>query len=212
MKQLAHAFILCICAAGILTNTAVAKSSSGSTRDGFWTKSVQASPDLEACRQAVLQHPNDAIANNDYGWSLRMNAQLPEAAKYLQKAISLNPSMSQPYSNLSVVMLELGNIEQAVSNANKAVSLEPNQAVYRVVLGNALTKQHRLDEAVDQYRKALHLKSNYENAYYHLAEALSLKGNTVAAQKELSTALALDGNDERASALMDKLSTVKQPH
>jgi Flp pilus assembly protein TadD len=175
-------------------------------RDGFWTKGVQGSPDLETCREAVVQHPNDAVANNDYGWALRMNGQLQQAAKYLQKAISLNPTMTQPYSNLSVVMLELGDVGTAVTSAHKAVSLDPSQAVYRVVLGNALTKQHNLDEAIQQYREALRFKSNYENAHYHLGEALMLKGDNAAAQQELSTALGLDSKDERAIDLLDKLS------
>lgn len=184
-------------------------SSPSSSRDGFWTKGVQDSPDLEACHQAATQHPNDAVANNDYGWALRMNGQLQPAVNYLKKAISLNPLMSQPYSNLSVVMLEIGDVTAAVSNARKAVSLDPSQPVYRVVLGNALTKQNNLDEAIEQYRHALRFRSNYENAHYHLGEALSIKGDNTAAQHELSIAVGLDNKDERAAVLLGKISAVQ---
>jgi tetratricopeptide (TPR) repeat protein len=194
---------------GLFSFTSHAIAGNNSSRDGFWTRGVQGSPDLEACKQALAQHPDDAVANNDYGWALRMNGQLAEAAKYLRKAISLNSSMSQPYSNLSVVSLELGDNTQAVSNAHKAVALDPSQPIYRVVLGNALAKQHNLDEAIEQYREALRFKNNYENAHYHLGEALLQKGDNAAAQQELSAAISLDSKDERAIALLDKLSAIK---
>lgn len=197
-----------ISTAAFCAGAAAARSSS--TRDGFWTRGVQDSPDLEASLREVTQHPDNAIANNDYGWALRMNGKPAQAVTFLRKAISLNPSMSQPYSNLSVIMLELGNVDRSVGYARKAVELDSNQPVYRVVLGNALTKQHSLDEAINQYKAALSLKSNYENAHYHLGLTLSLKGDTIAAQQELSIAMGLDPNDERAVALMEQLSTIKR--
>ena len=42
-------------------------------RSGNWKSNAQGAPDLEACRKAVQQKPNDAIAHNDLGWALRQD-------------------------------------------------------------------------------------------------------------------------------------------
>ncbi|MBD2559839.1 MULTISPECIES: tetratricopeptide repeat protein [Nostoc] len=59
----------------------------------------------------------------------------------------------------------------------------PNSATAYYNLGNALSDQKKLDEAIAQYRKAIELDPKYANAYNGL-------GNALRDQKKLDEAIA----------------------
>ncbi|MBX9689433.1 MAG: tetratricopeptide repeat protein [Candidatus Obscuribacterales bacterium] len=174
-------------------------------RAGSWRKGTQGAPDLKAARARVEKNPKDADALNDLGFALRQNGKLDEAEKYLKQAIEQKPELGQAHVNLSVVYYDQSKFNDALSEAQKAVKIDANQAIFRVVLGNALSKTGDLKGAAQEYKVAIHLQPDYENAHYNLGRVLNEDGQVTDAKFALSKALELDPNDERVLAILDKL-------
>lgn len=176
-----------------------------SGRAGSWRKAAQGAPDLKSAQAKVDKNPKDADALNDLGFALRQNQKLDEAKKYLLQAVEIKPQFGEAHANLSVVYYDQGKYADAVTEAQKAVKINADQPIFRVVLGNALSKTGDLKGAQQEYKIAIQLKSDYENAYYNLGRVLNEDGQINDAKYSLAKALELDPDDERVLALMDKL-------
>jgi Flp pilus assembly protein TadD len=189
----------------VAAHGATVKEDAAVGRAGNWQKSSQGAPDLKACAKRAQSAPQDAEAQNDYGWALRQNGDLGQAESYLRKAKSLNATLSYVHSNLSVVLLDQNKSEEALSEAKKAVELDGKQPIYRVVLGNALFASGNIKGSIDEYNAAIKLRPDYENGYYNLGKALQKDGQNTEAKVALSEALKLDPSDERVLKLLDQL-------
>jgi tetratricopeptide (TPR) repeat protein len=174
-------------------------------RAGNWRKSAQGAPDLVKSKKRAEAEPNNAEAQNDYGWALRQNGDLEKATAYLEKAKKLNPALAYVHSNLSVVLLDKGKVDQSLGEAQEAVKEDSKQPIYLVVYGNALLASGKAKEAIEQYQAATKLKPDYENAYYNLGRAFNQDGQRMEALAALSAALKLDKDDDRVIKLMDQL-------
>lgn len=195
-----------VAAAVMLSVTTAAQAKTGEGRANAWRSAAQGAPSLKAARKAVELHPNDAVANNDLGWAYRQNGDLANAEKYLREAIKLNDQLGQAHSNLSVVLLDKGSVDEAQTEAARAVAIDGSNPIYKVVLGNAFAKKGERKAAIEQYQQAIKLKPDYENALYNLGRVLSEDGQTQEAKAVLADALKLDSKDERVLQLLDNLT------
>lgn len=193
---------------GLLTNAAMSAEDGGvEGRDGAWNKSGQGAPNLAKARAKFDKNPKDPIVLNDLGFALRQVEKSAEAETYLKQAIELKPDLAQAHTNLSVVYYDLKRYQDAVSEAMQAVKLDANNPIFRVVLGNALSKTGDLKGAAQEYRVAIKLKPNYENAHYNLGRVLFEDGQTTDAKFALADAINLDPKDERTLVLLDKIES-----
>lgn len=194
-------------AAPSIADTDDASAATKEGRAGFWRKSGQGAPDIAKCQARADKNPRDAVALNDLGFALRQNGKLEEAEKYLKQAIEIKPSLAQAYTNLSVVHYDQKRYDEAAKDALAAVKLDANHPIFRVVLGNALSKTGDLKGAAQEYRIAVKLKPDYENAHYNLGRVLLEDGQTTDARFALADAINLDPDDDRTLALLDKLES-----
>ncbi|KAF3107916.1 hypothetical protein TWF569_005518 [Orbilia oligospora] len=67
------------------------------------------------------------------------------------QAIGFNPRSAALYSNRSATYLQLGQLEQALADADKAVQFDPTWSKAYRRRGNVLEVLDRLDEAIDAY-------------------------------------------------------------
>ena len=88
------------------------------------------------------------------GNTLLADGRPDEAKLSFQKAITLQPSYSEAYSNLGNTFQELGILEEAENNHKQAISLKPDFVSAHFNLGVVLNS-NRLEEAEGCYRKAL---------------------------------------------------------
>src|SRR6516162_2602164 len=124
-------------------------------RSGNWRKSVQGSPDLKECAKKAEKEPQNAEAQNDYGWALRQNGDLANAEKYLRKAEELDGSLAYVHSNLSVVLLDQDKSSEALAESKKAVEADGKQPIFHVVYGNALLSTGDAKQAISEYSSAV---------------------------------------------------------
>jgi tetratricopeptide (TPR) repeat protein len=159
---------------------------------------------LKSAKTLAEAQPQNAVAQNDYGWALRLHGDLPKAEQYLTTAKQLDPSLAYVHSNLSVVELDLKKPKEALAEAKSAVELDAKQPIFHVVCGNAYVANGDAKSAIAEYQKAIEQRPDYENAYYNLGRALQMDGQKSEAQVAWSKALALDPKDERVLKVLDE--------
>lgn len=73
-----------------------------------------------------------AITYNDLGWTLRVSKKYSDAKKYLEKALKIrleelgefSPEVGQTYSNLSVVLIDMGENKTSIDMGKKALEIK----------------------------------------------------------------------------------------
>jgi eukaryotic-like serine/threonine-protein kinase len=111
-----------------------------------------------------------ALATVYYDWDW------PNAEKYFQQAISLNPAYSTAHQWHSLFLDATGRYEEALTEAKHALNLDPLSlpASYQVV--TACYYLRRFDEAIEQGRKTLEMDPNFPLGHNGLGKAYVAKG------------------------------------
>lgn len=87
----------------------------------------------------------------------------------LERAVAINPTLSESRANLGNIYLEKGRTAEAVRQYQAALDLNPNDPKTHNNLGNAYMQLDRLPPAVSAYRQSLALDPNFVDAYRNLA-------------------------------------------
>jgi tetratricopeptide (TPR) repeat protein len=91
----------------------------------------------------------------------------------LQRAVNINPTLSESRANLGNVYLHKGQIKDAIYEYQTALKINPCDAKTYNNIGNAYLKQDQVQEAMSQYTHSLELDPNFVDAYQNLAIAYS---------------------------------------
>jgi predicted O-linked N-acetylglucosamine transferase (SPINDLY family) len=105
------------------------------------------------------------------------------ASDLIQKAIAINPNMAGYYSNLGLVLRELGQFEAALANFQKSLSIRPGVAETYNNQGNVYAATQRYKEAIESFDLAIRSNPDFAPAHYN-------RGNTLLRIRELSAAIA----------------------
>ena len=99
------------------------------------------------------------------------------------RTLAVNPGAGMAHNNLATLLLERGQVSEAIAHFQKALALEPDAAEIHSNLGGALLDEGRLDEAAAQFREALQLQPGSAQAHNNL-------GTTLLHQRRLDEAIA----------------------
>jgi Tfp pilus assembly protein PilF len=116
----------------------------------------------------------------------------------IRRAIVLRPNYVEAYSNLSNVLRDLGQLDEAVTAARQAISLRPDYAQAHNNLANALKGKGQLDEAIASYLHAITFTPSYVEAHCNLSGALIDGGQLNEAIGAARQAISLDPNYAQA--------------
>ena len=116
------------------------------------------------------------------------------------------------HSMLGNLLLERGQVNEAVAHFQKALALQPDEAMAHYNFGVALVQKGQIDEAIGQYQEALRLEPDHADAHNNLGEALDEKGQTDEAIRQYQEALRLkpdhaDAHNNLGAALDEKGQT-----
>lgn len=103
------------------------------------------------------------------------------AAKFFEKALTLNPKHVEQHINLGNIYLSMGKLEKAKQHLFEALKIDPHHAEGYNNLGRLLYLENLFDEAIPYFEKALRLNPNYWEAHYNLAHSLAQKNQFKAA-------------------------------
>jgi tetratricopeptide (TPR) repeat protein len=106
-------------------------------------------------------------------------------------ALETNNSDYIAHDNLGYVLLQKGQIDDAITEDRKAIDLKPTYANAQNNLGNALFQKGRRTEAVEHYKKALALEPDFPEPHNNLANALFKEGQIDEAIEQYKRAVTL---------------------
>ncbi|UCH70440.1 MAG: tetratricopeptide repeat protein, partial [Candidatus Bathyarchaeota archaeon] len=120
----------------------------------LFEEAVRMDPDYARAYSLLAStHLMDALM----GYSKSRRKSLEEAAKYGQKALILDDSLSLAHAFLALVYLRHGQYDKAISAGERAMALNPNDPDVKVTLASILNKVGRTREALPLVRKAVRL-------------------------------------------------------
>jgi len=109
-----------------------------------------------------------------------------------RKTLAQNSDCWMAHNNLSGVLLDRGQPEQAIAHSQKALRLRPDAPEVNARLASALVEKGEIDEAIAYYQKALKIAPNYTTAHNNLGIAFRKKGQFQDAIAEYEKAIQLD--------------------
>jgi tetratricopeptide (TPR) repeat protein len=127
-----------------------------------------------------------ALAN--MGWVLRQQGKDAEAISFLQRALTVRPDSADTHRQLGLVLAHQGKKEDALREFVKA---NPNDFDNRVRLGELLTRQAKLSEAILQLNEALRLKPDNADVHNNLGLLLLMTNQPEKSLPHFSAALRL---------------------
>jgi tetratricopeptide (TPR) repeat protein len=101
--------------------------------------------------------------------------------------------------------VELGRLDEALSDFQKVKELEPSDFRGFLNAGIVFRKLGMLEESIVELEQARSLAANSSDIYYHLALTYEAKGDAVAALDLLDRSLELDPLNQDAQAAMFRL-------
>ena len=143
-----------------------------------------------------LGEAHSALANvkEDYDWDWK------GAEEEYKRAIQLSPGQVLAHASYSNLLLELGRLPEALSEARVAQQLDPLSAMANDNLSAVLYYAGQYNQAVEQCRKTLDIDPLSPQAHRHLGQVYVQKQLYGQAVSELKKAMELSGGSTEATA------------
>jgi len=113
----------------------------------------------------------------------------------LERAVAINPTLSESRTNLGNIYLQRSRLNEAVQQYRAALQLNPRDPKTHYNLGNAYLVLDELNAAASSFRQAIQFDPNFVDAYRSMALLCTRQEQYGAALSELNRALALDGRN-----------------
>lgn len=120
-----------------------------------------------------------------------------EAIKYLNRALSLNPSHHLSYYLLGLAYVKKQNLAEAEAALQKCLELKPDFSEAHISLGEIYEETSHLDRAEDEYKKAYDVAQNYSTCF-HLAMLCYGRGKLDQAMEYVQKAIQKDSRSIQA--------------
>jgi tetratricopeptide (TPR) repeat protein len=140
-----------------------------------------------ARRNARIAEQKDLTAEEWYDLGCEVEPiDADEARTAYQRALELDPNLSDAHVNLGRLLHEDDAPAAAEKHYRRALEIDPENETAAFNLGVALDDLGRLREAIVAYRRALELDPNNVDAHYNLAGIYERRGEKAAALRHLA--------------------------
>ena len=127
----------------------------------------------------------------------------PNADKYFRRAIEIDPDYTEARASFGGMLLDRGDLDEAVRQLNAAVQKEKSNSMSWYLLTVALTRKEAFDQAVQAGREAIRLDPNRAECHFWLAESLRMMKNWKEAESEYGRYLALSDFDSKLAGKLN---------
>ncbi|HWA37349.1 MAG TPA: tetratricopeptide repeat protein [Burkholderiales bacterium] len=152
-----------------------------------------------AYRRALDLQPGHAKALNNLGSLLELSGDAAGAVRCYDEALLADPGLAIAYSNRGNLR-KADEPDVAEADLRRAVELGPARAEWHANLGDCLTLQWKLDEALVEHRAAIALAPQNARMHFCLGNVLVRLGELAAGEAALRRAIELDPGFEEAHA------------
>jgi tetratricopeptide (TPR) repeat protein len=100
------------------------------------------------------------------GWAFSMTGKTMSAIRYCKKAISVDPTLGNPYNDIGVYLIELEQFREAIPWLEKAKLAQRYECVFFAYfnLGRAYEITGHIEKARLEYEEALNVNPDYHSA------------------------------------------------
>jgi tetratricopeptide (TPR) repeat protein len=132
---------------------------------------------------------------NNLGDSYLTVGNVKQAQTALERAVEINPSLSESRMNLGNIYLQADRIDDAIYQYKQALKYNPTDGPSHNNLGNAYFRKGLSNDAISQYSQALKLDPDFIEAYKNLSSVYLEKKMYSKAVEEIKKALFLKPKD-----------------
>ena len=108
--------------------------------------------------------PDTWDVNFNLGFVYHLTGKLPEADRYLSRAVQIDPSRPDGFFYLGLTKLKLGDINAAAADVQRAVIIRPDADHYHFALGVIFRLQGNLPGALSEFHEELDLSPDNTSA------------------------------------------------
>ncbi|MCX8010428.1 MAG: tetratricopeptide repeat protein [Ignavibacteria bacterium] len=129
---------------------------------------------IENYQLSIQTYPT-AEAHTFLGWTYSFKGDYELAIEECKKAIEVDRDFGNPYNDIGVYLIALGNYEEAVYWLEQAINAKRYESRHLPYynLGRIMEKKSEWQEAIGYYSKALEIKPDYKPARESLTRLIS---------------------------------------
>jgi len=130
----------------------------------------------------------------------------PDAPKYYELALELDPTNADPLFELAKYYEELGNAKEATATYKRCVETDPGYAPAYIALGKQETARRQWKAGLSFFNLAARARPNEAEAYYYRGQCYEQLGNQAAAADDYRKAISFKRDYSEAKAALEKVS------
>jgi tetratricopeptide (TPR) repeat protein len=137
------------------------------------------------------RYPDEREALVFRGNMYEMDKNYEAAIRSYMKALDVDSTYAPAVMHLGYAYSSQGDQQKALASMQRYIRLVPEAADPRASYADLLLRSGRYDDALEQYRKSLELKSDYSYSVRRIGEIYALQGRLREAEEQFHKALAL---------------------
>ena len=158
-------------------------------------------------KKAVALDPGNAEIHSFLGIIHLYLSDYSNAEKSLEKAVRLNPYLTDARNTLGAVYMKTGRLSEARSEFVECLKdgtyAFPEKVLYN--LGTLELQEKHAPQALETFRRAVAANPKYAKGYYGLGQALLLSGKRDEARSNFEKVIALDPSSPEAGKSREAL-------
>ncbi len=154
-------------------------------------------------QQALALDPTYSQAALDLARTYNSLFDEANADKYFRRAIEIDPDYTEARASYGGMLLDRGDMDEAIRQLNAAVQKEKGNAMAWYLLAVALARKEAFDQSVQAAREAIRLDPNRAEGHFWLAESLRMLKNWSGAETEYRRYLDLSDFDSKLAGKLN---------
>ncbi|MCP5116249.1 MAG: tetratricopeptide repeat protein, partial [bacterium] len=126
-----------------------------------------------------------------------------EAERSFQRAIEIDPDYMEARSSFAGMLLDIGNVDEAIRQLNVVTQRNPNDAMSLYLQAQAYRMKGLYAESIDSAGRAIRLDPSIPEAHFWLAESLRLSGAHEKASAKYAEYLRLSDFDSKLAGKLN---------
>ena len=146
-----------------------------------------------------------AYSQAAYYLGLTYNALFDEdkAQQYFKKAVEIDPDYKEAHAAYAGMLLDIGNVDEAIRQINTVLTLQPNHAQALTMLSQAYRFKELFAQSIDAGRKAVALVPKSAEPHLWMGDSLRLSGKIAEAGAEYDQYLKLSDFDSKLTGQLN---------
>lgn len=133
-----------------------------------------------------------------------------QAQQYLEKALEVNPELTEARIRLAMIYVSSPNPMQGVTMLREVLQENPENEEALYYMGMLSVQSGQYDRALERFHKLVEIDSDNHQARYLLGLSYINTGQIDEAKKQLEQLTALDNNSEIVTAAQNLLDEMKE--